>query len=382
MNEQALRFRVGIFVLGTMVLLAGLTFLFSGFPTLLKSHRQYTILFRDAAGVAPGTPVRRSGVNIGEVKSVELDDTNGHVRVIAVIDARHPLRRGDQPTLVRGMLGGDVSIDFVPLPEGRPPGEPLEPGSELVGAQQSDALTLLNQTSESVQRYGQMAPEVRRTNEEIQVAARNWSRLGERMDVLLQTNQDKLVQAVDNLNDTLNRISRVFNEENQRNLSTTLKNARAGSENLESISRNTDELLKESRKTVERINSSVTQTDEVLRNLQQATKPMADRSNAVMKNLDESTEKLNRTLTDTRELVRAVSQSDGTLHRLVADPALYNNLTDASCMLVRILPRLDRILHDMEVFSDKIARHPESLGLGGVVSPSSGLKEAPSSWHH
>ena len=201
------------------------------------------------------------------------------------------------------MLGGDVSIDFVPLPEGRPPGEPLEPGSELVGVQQSDPLTLLNQTSESVQRYGQMAPEVRRTNEEIQVAARNWSRLGERMDVLLQTNQDKLVQAVDNLNDTLNRISRVFNEENQRNLSTTLKNARAGSENLESISRNTDALLKESRKTVERINSSVTQTDEVLRNLQQATKPMADRSNAVMKNLDESTEKLNRTLTDTRELV-------------------------------------------------------------------------------
>jgi hypothetical protein len=36
----------------------------------------------------------------------------------------------------------------------------------------------------------------------------------------------------------------------------------------------------------------------------------------------------------------------------------------------------------METFADKIARHPESLGLGGVVSPSSGLKEAPSSWHH
>ena len=30
-------------------------------------------------------------------------------------------------------------------------------------------------------------------------------------------------------------------------------------------------------------------------------------------------------------------------------------------------------------FADKIARHPESLGIGGVVSPSSGLKEAPSS---
>jgi phospholipid/cholesterol/gamma-HCH transport system substrate-binding protein len=340
------------------------------------------VVFRDAAGVGVGTPVRRSGVRIGEVKSLELDEATGKVRITTLIDSRHLPHKGDQATLARGILGGDVSIDFVPPPEGQPPGEALEPGSELAGVQQSDALALLNQTSQSVQRYGDMAPEVRRTNEEIQVAARNWGRLGERMDLLVQTNQEKLVQAIDNLNDSLNRISRVFNDENQRNLATTLKNARAGSENLESISRNTDELLKESRKTIDRINGSVTQTDEVLRNLQQATKPMADRSNSVMKNLDESTEKLNRTLTETRELLRAVSQSDGTLHRFVADPALYNNLNDATCMMVRLLPRLDRILHDMEVFADKIARHPESLGLGGVVSPSSGLKEAPSSWHH
>jgi phospholipid/cholesterol/gamma-HCH transport system substrate-binding protein len=382
MNEQALRFRVGLFVLGTIVLLGVLTFVFSGFPTLFRSHREYTVVFRDAAGVGAGTPVRRSGVRIGEVKSVELDEVTGKVRVTTLIESHHLPHKGDQPTLTRGILGGDVSIDFVPPPEGQPPSEPIEPGSELAGVQQSDALALLNQTSQSVQRYGDMAPDVRRTNEEVQVAARNWGRLGERMDLLVQTNQEKLVQAIDNLNDSLNRISRTFNDENQRNIATTLKNARAGSENLESISRNTDALLKESRSTIDRINKSVTQTDEVLRNLQQATKPMADRSNTVMKNLDESTEKLNRTLTDTRELLRAVSQSDGTLHRLVADPSLYNNLNDASCMIVRILPRLDRILHDMEVFADKIARHPESLGLGGVVSPSSGVKEGPSAWRH
>jgi phospholipid/cholesterol/gamma-HCH transport system substrate-binding protein len=377
MNEQNLRFRVGLFVLASIILLAVLAYMFSGFPTYFKVHNEYTVLFREAAGVGQGTPVRRSGVRIGEVKSVELDDANGRVRVGILVEKRHPIYQGDEPTLVRSILGGDVAIDFVPRRPGAQPQEltPIEPGSELTGVQQSDAAALVNQTSEAM-------PELRRTNDEIMVTARNWGRLGERMDVLLQTNQEKMVQALDNLNRTLNQMSQAFNDENQRNLSATLKNARAGSDNLERISKDTEALLNESRQTIRRVNNSVTQTDEVLRNLQQATKPMADRSDRVMKNLDESTIKLNRTLTDTQDLLRAVNQSDGTLHRLIADPSLYNNLTDASCMLVRILPRLDRILHDMEVFADKIARHPESLGLGGVVSPSSGLKEAPSSNPH
>ena len=39
-----------------------------------------------------------------------------------------------------------------------------------------------------------MVPELRRTNDEIGATARNWGKLGERLDVLLQTNQDKLVK--------------------------------------------------------------------------------------------------------------------------------------------------------------------------------------------
>jgi phospholipid/cholesterol/gamma-HCH transport system substrate-binding protein len=148
---------------------------------------------------------------------------------------------------------------------------------------------------------------------------------------------------------------------------------------MDQIAKNTDELVKESRQTIRRVNESVARADEVLANLQQATKPMAERSGNVMKNLDESTDKLNRGLNDLRELMRTMQQADGTLHRLATDPALYNNLNEAASMMARIMPRMDRVLRDMEVFADKIARHPESLGLGGVVSPSAGLKEIPTS---
>ena len=31
----------------------------------------------------------------------------------------------------------------------------------------------------------------------------------------------------------------------------------------------------------------------------------------------------------------------------------------------------------MEVFSDKIARHPELLGVSGAIKPSAGIKDPP-----
>jgi phospholipid/cholesterol/gamma-HCH transport system substrate-binding protein len=114
--------------------------------------------------------------------------------------------------------------------------------------------------------------------------------------------------------------------------------------------------------------------DETMDNMQQATKPFADRSDRIMKNLDESTEKLNKTMTELRELMRLASQEDGTLHRMIVDPGLYNHLDQAAFMVTKLLPHFDQILCDFGLFADKIARHPEALGLGGVVRPDSGIK--------
>jgi phospholipid/cholesterol/gamma-HCH transport system substrate-binding protein len=39
--------------------------------------------------------------------------------------------------------------------------------------------------------------------------------------------------------------------------------------------------------------------------------------------------------------------------------------------------RLEPILNDARVFSDKIARHPEVLGVRGAIAPQSGAKGVP-----
>ncbi|GIW81126.1 MAG: hypothetical protein KatS3mg105_2933 [Gemmatales bacterium] len=93
-----------------------------------------------------------------------------------------------------------------------------------------------------------------------------------------------------------------------------------------------------------------------------------------MRNLQDSTAQLNRLAYEARQFLQYLSRSNGTLNALISDATLYNHLTDAACIIRRTLPRVDRILSDLEVFADKIARHPEAIGIGGVVRPGSGLK--------
>jgi phospholipid/cholesterol/gamma-HCH transport system substrate-binding protein len=404
MQDSALKFRIGVFVLATLVLLAVLVTMFSGLPGLFTVHNRYTVVLPNAAGVGAGTPVRRSGVRIGEVESIQLDNESGNVKVGLLIERKYALRKNEVAVLNRGLLG-DTTIDFVtnPPPKGQAPDLSLvEPGSEIQGVAQLQPTDLLPSTQEAIRELGSaaknfnqiapdfdeavkevrefskasrgMVPDLSKTNDEARIAVRNWGKLGERLDVLTQTQQEKLIKTLEDLDDTLNRIGRTFNDENQRNLNATLKNVRGASDSLDSITKNTDELLKESRKTMQRVDGSLTRTDEVLANLQRTTKPMADRSEQVMKNLDESTDRLNKVLADAQELMRALGRSNGTVAKLVNDPDLYNNLNDTACMVARMMPRIERMLKDFEVFADKVARHPESLGVGGVVRPGSGLK--------
>src|SRR5436305_183945 len=134
MNDQGLRFRLGAFVLIALVMLAVLIMLFGSLPTFFQRHNAFTVRFRDATGVGNGTPVRRSGVRIGEVGKLILDDLTGEVRVEVLVGKQFTVRHNEQATLVQSILGGDTTIDFLPRrqPENEPPldNSPVEPGEE------------------------------------------------------------------------------------------------------------------------------------------------------------------------------------------------------------------------------------------------------------
>jgi len=553
MTERGMRIWIGVFVVGSLVLLAWLIILFGSAPNIFKSTALYKIRFADAQGIGPGSPVRRSGVRIGEVRDVILSNEDNDVRVDVAIDRRYTLRDTDEAVVVTSLLGGDATIDIIPKPtpdRGQPPlvSKPIEPGGEIQGIRQPTFNTVLNQasgvvptaqetlndirksvqsvekaipvfeatmkeyqelakdlrqvtpslkqTSDDIQaitkevrkavpsvtrtseELGQLArgvrealptaqqtlkdvgelsqearkampglsktsdeiqqlakeartktlPSITRTSDEIReltrefrgvpaepkkgmgdvevsvkgaearqpvqdnqgvpaqmrkaleelgATARVWGKVGERVDVFVQTNQDKLVKALENLNDALTRISNTFSDSNQTNLTEALRGIRAASGNFDSISRNVDYITTEGRTTVRRLNSTLERTEQLMKDLQGTTNQQGGRIGSISKNLDESLEKLNSVLSDVRTVVRNVGQADGTISRLLTDPSLYNKIDEAVCNLPRMTARLERILKDFEVFADKLARHPELIGVGGAVRGSTGLKESP-----
>ena len=427
MNDQALRFRFGIFVLASFILLAVLTILFGGFPSYFKRTDNYTIVFATAQGVAPGTPVRRSGVRVGEVRSVKLNNDTGEVEVDIRVDSNITLPRGEKPTLMQSLLGGDAAIAFLPPIDAKEVDPtPIPPGTRLKGVtppdagsvmqQASDLVTpakealneirkvaaainkmgpLLEETVKDFREIGKMTrqagpevqkaaeeiralakstresiPEIKKTNDEIQIAVRTWGKVGERVDVLIKTNEDKIVKSIDKIEDTLKRVNDVFNDENQRNVRDTLRNVKNATGQF-------DDLIKDSRVTMKQVNESLKRADEAIAGLQKTFKPLGEKGPAILKNLDETTDNLNKTLKDVRELMQLAARAEGTVSKLVFDPSLYNNINDSATMVTKILPRLDRVLRDVEIFADKLARHPELIGIGGVVRPSSGMKETP-----
>ena len=56
------------------------------------------------------------------------------------------------------------------------------------------------------------------------------------------------------------------------------------------------------------------------------------------------------------------------------DRELYDNLNGAAANIEELSRQLRPILNDARVFTDKIARHPERLGVRGAMQKHIGIK--------
>ncbi|MBX9581975.1 MAG: MlaD family protein [Gemmataceae bacterium] len=187
MAERRLRLRLGLFVAATLVVLSGLVVLFGGAPALFSTKVGYTVLFPEAPGIATGTPIRKSGVRVGEVTKIDLDPESGQVRVVVAMDPKYPPRTSEDPTITRGLLSGDTAIDFLPrldpaTGQPAPRGADYPPWSDIPGLPPVTARSLLTPASEvlntaqasldrmvrSFERLEKVAPQLERTLQEFE----------------------------------------------------------------------------------------------------------------------------------------------------------------------------------------------------------------------
>ncbi len=134
------------------------------------------------------------------------------------------------------------------------------------------------------------------------------------------------------------------------------------------------EVLKDARQTVELMGEAIGALQKNLNNLEGLTKPLGQRGETLVARIDQSTVKLDRLMDEMLRFSRDLNDPQGSLGQLVHDPELYQHLSRAARNIDQLSRDLRPIVDDARIFSDKIARHPEQLGLRGVIQRSPGLK--------
>ena len=355
MNDRMMQFRVGVVVLATAIIAGILIVLFGDLPSLVQATYPLKMSFADARGVSNGTPVRKNGILVGRVADVELDEKGG-VSVVADIDSYVPIYKDEQPRIATTLLG-DAEIQLVP---GRvvPPRQRIAPEEVLVGAVSRDPFEV----------FATLEPKLGSALESLTQASESVTKLSANLDRLLLGEDDTFSKMVAKTEKALDAFSLAMD-----NINDVMGDANARA-NLKETLNGLPEVMNDLRTTVQGIGTTVDTADRNLRNLEGLTRPLGERGEGMVAQVDKTIGRLDEVLQQATLFTRALNESEGTLGKLVRDPKVYDDLAQAAANVNNLTKELRPIVDDVRVFTDKIARHPEQLGVRGALDRRPGLK--------
>ena len=362
MTERQLQFRVGLFVILSGAAIAGMVFYFGEIAQMWEPRYPLVVHFENAPGVFPGTPGRRNGISIGKVQEVVFDEHRGGVLTLISIEGKHRLRKDAKPRIVRSILG-DSSIDFAPgLSQ-----EFFAEGDRIDGVAPPEPMEIVARMEENVTT----------SLVSFEKTSAEWRKVGEQLNNLMDTNQGQLEEVIVRTSQSLEEFSIAMRKSQE-----TLTNANrilgdpesqiALKKALEGL----PQLVDDTRGAIASVRMAVSTADKNLSNLENATQPLAKRTASIVLRLDNTLANLEAVSQDLNTFTKLAVHENGTLRKFATDPTLYQNLNQTTEMLAILMRNLEPILHDARIFSDKVARHPEVLGISGALTPSSGVKQS------
>ncbi|MCA9127652.1 MAG: MCE family protein [Planctomycetales bacterium] len=391
MDEQGYRFGVGVLVVASMVIAVILILFFGAAPNLFKQRYEVTIRFDAAPMVTTDTPVRKNGVQIGRVKSLELLDDAKGVDLTLELDSEYRVRAREQPRIGMGnFITNEAVVEFVPPTReslltrfdglaGTPADGILDenenalmegfvqdgdyftggsvapdPLDALVNMQGSVATTLTSITS-AVEQVNGLASDIRGMlgggNGEIQRIA------------------EKIAVTIDNLNMTLNSVNSLVSDP-------SLKSS------LDTVARELPRLADRANQVMEQADASLaaiggvgTEMEKVVRNIGAFTEPLGENGDEMVADLMRTVNNFDQLITEVQSatitvnrLVQRVNNGQGTLARLLDDDQAYVSIVNTLGTVEDLARRLTPIIADVRVLADKAARDPSVIvGLRGAL---------------
>jgi phospholipid/cholesterol/gamma-HCH transport system substrate-binding protein len=358
MNERRLQFRVGMLAIVAIGIAGWLVFRFGELRELWQPTYQVEVLFDRAPGMFAGTPVRINGMKIGSVKEVRLAEAG--VIGVLTLDQKYLVYDDAEVSLSRGLLG-DASVNVLPGHSERA----VEPTTPLRAEPYVDPM-------EAVAR---METNAAAALQSFQATSEEWRKVGVQMSGLLETNRGNLDLVVERTAESLHEFTVAMQAfSTSANQANAILGDPTNQENLRRTLESVPVLIEDTRAVIAAVRTSVQAADENLANLAEATGPLADRSASITTRLDNTLANLESLSAELKDFAHLANSENSTFRALATDPSLYRNLDRSAESLSLLLTNLEPVLRDMRIFSDKIARHPELMGLGGALAPSDGSK--------
>ncbi len=431
MDDNKLRFGVGVLVIAAIGIGIILTFLFGAFPAVLSNEYAMTIHFDNAAGVSENTKVLRDGVPIGRVTDIRLveDIGIGGVNVYVAIDGKHKLTHEYVPRIgVGSVITGDATLEFMKVDDSYLRKAYLgKVDPEFIESKYYDGeyVTISDKAQDPFKILFGLEEDVRVTMKSIQQAGDSISQTGQNVNQLVgdargtvDVTQQKIDAVADEAVETLKRFQEAIIEvknlvgdpELKDSLQASLdqipdvlKEAQGTFESFnkvgtqfESVGREAEGLIKEAKPIVDNLNKTVDSARETvqgagktldtiddtfrtagrtfqsaertIKNVERISEPLAQNADQIVAQVMQSLRSVDRALAQVESFGSSLNNSNGTVKRLLEDDEIYWQIRRTIENVEQASARIKPILDDARIFSDKIARDPRQLGIRGAVT--------------
>lgn len=384
MDENVLRLRVGMLVVVAILILIILIFLNSeGWTT------QYDVILKppSAPGVTVGTPVRKNGILIGRVQSVQTEDD--HVLLILSINEDEGIYSNEVASIGAESFLGDAGIEILPLPRD-------QRGQKISEMEVISRVSVKRNPMEIVDVALDLESEIIETLKTVQVAGAAVNDAGAGVEQLARTvnmaltdeNSDlklllaDLRMASGKASASLDNFNRIFENLNDIVGDPELKEkTNEAFRNLTAVFREVRATVADTRKTINSFSGVSERTNENLENLNVFTSSLKDNGPEILEQVNSSLKNVDKLLAQAKSfsgalgrLEKAFTNPDGTIGKLLNDTEIYdgvkdtvNNARDVSVKVKELSAKLEPISRDLRTFADGIARDPGSLGLRGAL---------------
>ena len=422
MDENKLRFGVGVLVISAIGIGIILTFLFGAFPSVLHQDYMMTVVFPSAAGINADSPVMRDGVKIGRVNDIDLLEEGG-VLVSISLDEEQKLTHRYIPEIGSGsFVTGDADLEFVRASERQiatifadkpdlidkpyTDGEFLDYGtkaSSLFDMQGDivDALGAIRTASDSISTAGEsvnqlamevkgvvggtddqidkLADEAARTLEEFQGIIRDVRKIvgDDQLNAAIQDSASKLPELLAEAGETLKsgqetfksfeRVGNRFEKVGER-FEKVGEAAEETAVQAREIVGDTRTALGKVQTTIDGAGKTIENAEKTFANLAEFTEPLAENGDQFVGEVLETLNRLQASLAQVEQFGETLNNSDGTVKRLLEDDEIYYQIRRTVENIELATSRIRPILDDVRTFSDKIARDPRQLGVRGAIT--------------